>query len=59
MIKEPQSCYKVLTCDANDDIVILQGSLMIGVARQAAIIQQQKTGHYKNKPLGILDEKEC
>ena len=32
-----KSCYKVLTCDANDDIVPLQGSLMLGVARQAAL----------------------
>ena len=32
-----KNCYKVLTCDINDDIIPLQGSLMTGVARQAAI----------------------
>ena len=32
---------------------------MIGVARQVALAQQTRTEHYKNKPLGILDEKEC
>lgn len=59
LITKRKDCYKVLTCDANDDIVILQGSLMVGVARHAAIVQQQKTEHYKGKPLGILDEREC
>ena len=54
-----KNCYKVITCDANDDIVILQGSLMVGVARQAALAHQKATNHYKDKPLGILDDKEC
>ena len=26
-------CYKVITCDKNDEIVDLQASLMVGVAR--------------------------
>lgn len=30
---QPKSCYKVMTCDVNDDIVVLQGSLMVGVAK--------------------------
>ena len=54
-----KDCYKVLTCDVNDDIVIFQGSLMVGVARQAALAQQRKNQHYKNQPLGILDDKEA
>ena len=32
---------------------------MIGVARQAAVAQQDITDHYKGKPLGVLDEQEC
>ncbi len=51
-----KNCYKVLTCDINDDIIPLQGSLMTGVARQAAIAHQKQTEHYKNRPLGILDD---
>ena len=32
---------------------------MVGVARQAALAHQKKTDHYKDKPIGILDDKEC
>lgn len=28
-------CYKVVTCDKNDDIVDLQASLMVGIARSS------------------------
>ena len=31
--QEFKYCYKVLTCDVNDEIVHLQSSLMVGVAR--------------------------
>ena len=54
-----KSCYKVVTCDVNDDIVILQGSLMLGAARRAAVAQQQNSSHYKERPLGIVDSKEA
>ena len=30
-------CYKVITCDKNDEIVDLQASLMVGVARDACV----------------------
>ena len=53
------SCYKVITCDINDEVVALQASLMIGVARQASLAQQKSTNHFKDKPLGILSEEEC
>ena len=43
-----KSCYKVFTCDVNDEIIILQGSLMIGIARQVALAHQKKTEHYKD-----------
>ena len=59
LVTGKKTCYKVITCDANDDIVILQGSLMIGVARQAALAHQRLTDHYKKRPLGILDQKEA
>ena len=49
----------MLTCDIKDDIVVLQGSLMVGVARQASIMHQARTDHYKNGQIGILDEKDC
>jgi len=29
-----KNCYKLLTCDKNDEIIELQSSLMIGVAKQ-------------------------
>ena len=32
---------------------------MVGVARQAPLAQQRKNQHYKNQPLGILDDKEA
>ena len=32
---------------------------MIGVARQAALAHQRETEHYRDRPLGILDEPEC
>ena len=58
-LNRKKSCYKVLTCDANDDIVVLQGSLMIGVAKQAALAHQAATDHYKDKTIGILTLAEC
>ena len=34
-----KSCYKVVTCDIADEIVMLHSSLMVGVARQMALRQ--------------------
>jgi len=31
---EGETCYKVITCDIHDEIIELQSSLMIGVAKE-------------------------
>ena len=47
-------CYKVVTCDIKDEIVELQSSLMVGIARVVAQKHQKNTQHYSHQPIGIL-----
>ena len=48
----------MITCDKMDEIIPVQGSVMVCVARAAAEQQQQITNHYTNQPLGILSDAE-
>jgi hypothetical protein len=48
-----------MTCDINDEIVELQSSLMVGVARHVAESHQKQTSHYKEQQLGVLNNREC
>ena len=52
-----KSCYKVITADKNDDIVDIQASLIVGVAREICAQEQRKTSWLGN--LGILSPEEC
>jgi hypothetical protein len=48
-----KGCYKVITCDRHDEIVDVQASHMMGVAREICMQQVRKT-HWTGN-LGILD----
>lgn len=57
-----QPAYKVIFTDKNDEIVVLQSSMMVGVAEKS-IEKQYKTlqiqGKPKVAPPGILNDSEC
>jgi hypothetical protein len=57
--KEEKSsfCYKVVTCDKNDEIVHVQASVMVGAAVEVSMQQKHKTKWQGE--LGILSNEEC
>ena len=58
---ENHECYKVVMCDINDEMIDVQTSLMVGIAREIA----QKYQHLSlekqgaSQCLGILEDREC
>lgn len=52
---EWRPCYKVITMDRHDEIVEVQASLMVGVAKEICLQQKQKRGKSWQGTLGILN----
>ena len=52
------SCYKVITQDKQDEIIEVQASLMVGVAKEVSQQQVRSRGRNWNGTLGILNDSE-
>ena len=55
---EPASCYKVITQDRHDEIIEVQASLMVGIAKEVCLQELKRRGPNWRGTLGILNDGE-